>query len=81
MKLKVRFKKWEQKNWVNAHQKYAIIGFDRHLPYDVAVDVAAVLFFVMLLCWLFENQRDMKMKLNISREWTKHKNDGNAHRK
>ena len=69
IKLKVSVKLTEQKNCGNAHRKYVIRGFDRHLPYavavavsvaiavDVAVDVADVLFFVMLLHLLFEKHK------------------------
>ena len=54
MKLEDRLEKLEHKNWVNAHRKYVIRGYDRHLPYDVAVAVDDVLFFVLLLQLLFE---------------------------
>ena len=41
----------EQKNSRNAHLKYAIRGFERHLPsaVSVAVAVVAVLFFLLLM--------------------------------
>ena len=43
--------------------KYAIRGFERHLPYAVA----DVLFFVLLLRELFENKGWTKIKLKVSR--------------
>ena len=55
MKPKASDKKTEQKNYGNAHLKYAIRGFNQHLPYYVAVAVAvdvavaAVHFFLILL--------------------------------
>ena len=78
MKLEVRVLETEQNNCRNAHCKYAIRGFDRHLPCDVSVSVAAVLFFVLLLRWLFENERNMKIKLKVSRECTEQKNSRSA---
>ena len=77
MKLKVSVKLTEQSNCKNSHSKYAIKGFDRHSPYDV--DVAAVLFFVLLLHWFFENKRDTNIKLKVSIELNEQKNGGSAH--
>ena len=56
MKLKVSVKLTEQKNCGNDHHKYAIRGFDGHLPYPVAVavTVAAVIYFydvATLIVW------------------------------
>ena len=56
----------EQNNCGNSHCKYAIRGFDRHSPFDVAIAIAAVLFFVLLLCWFFENIRRMYQKMTSS---------------
>ena len=81
MKLKVSVKLTEQKSCGNAHCKYAIRGFDRHIPYAVDVYVSAVLFFVLFLHFLFEDWRNTKMKLKVSREWTEQKNCGSADRK
>ena len=77
MKLKFSVSKTEQKNCGNAHSKYNIPGFNRHLTYDVAV----VLFFLRLLRWFFENKCNTKMKLKISREWTEQNNGRSADRK
>ena len=68
---------------INAHRKYSIRGFERHLPSDVDVDVAVacVLFSVLIMCWLFKNKRQTKMKLKVSAKWTEQKNCGNAHPK
>ena len=40
MKLKVSFFKLEHKKWGNSNRKYKIIGYDRHLPYAIDVDVS-----------------------------------------
>ena len=61
----------------NAHHKYLIRGFKRHLPYAVA----AVIFFVMLLHRVFEKRRETKMKLKVSGESTEQNNGGIPHRK
>ena len=44
----------EKKNIRNAHRKYDSVGFERHLPSTVDVNVYDVLFFVQLLNSLFE---------------------------
>ena len=65
MKLKVNF----YKNWVNAHHKYRIRGYDQHLPY--AVDVAVI--WCSLFCAiavLIVLKSAIKIKLEISKEWT-----------
>ena len=51
MKLKVSGEWMEQKNGRSAHRKYAIRGFERHLPsyVSVAIDAGGVIFFVLLL--------------------------------
>ena len=48
MKMKVSVKLIEQKNCGNAHHKYAIKGFDRHLPYYVDFAVTDVIFLLLL---------------------------------
>ena len=63
----------------HAHCIYSIRGFERHLTSVVAVDVAAVLFFVLLLQRLFEHNRQTKMKLKVSGKWTEQKNSRSAH--
>ena len=81
MKLKVSGEWTEKNNSVNAHCKYTIRGFERHLPSSVSVSVSDDLFFVLLLRWFFENTRWKKMKLKVSWEWTEQNNLGNAYRK
>ena len=81
MKLKVSVKSTEQKNCGKAHLKYASRGFGGHLPYAVDVAVSSVLFFVLFLSWLFENNLNTKMKPKISRESTKQKISGGADQK
>ena len=58
MKLKVSGERMEQNYSGNAHRKYSIRGFKRHLPSTVSVSSA--LFFVLLLRWFFENKRQTK---------------------
>ena len=81
MKLKVSAKWTEQDYSGNDHCKYFIIVFKRHLPSNVAVDVDVVLFFVLLLHLLFENNRQTKLKLKVSRKWTEQNNCRRAVRK
>ena len=76
MKLKFSAKSKEPNICINADRKYAIRGFNLHLPYAVYNHVSSVLFFVLFVWWLFENRRDTKIKMKESREPTKQKNGG-----
>ena len=80
MKIEVSEEWMEEKNGENAHHKYSIRGFEGHLQSDVAVVVADVICFVLLLCWLFKNKREIKMKLEVSGELRQQENGRNAHR-
>ena len=79
--MKVGEKWTEQKNGGNTNHKYGIIGFKQHLPSAVAAYFAGVIFFVLLMCWFFENKRQTKMKLKVSVLKTEKNNCGNAHLK
>ena len=71
----------EQKIGGNAHHKEAIKGLKWYLLCAVDIDVADVQFFVILLRWFFEYERQNKTKLKASGEWTEKNNCGNAHHK
>ena len=81
--MKMKFsKEWmEQKTGGNDNHKYIIRGFKWHLLGAVAVAVAFVFFFVLSVCWFFENKRWTKIKLKVSVILTEQKNYKNVHRK
>ena len=79
MKMKVSGELREQKNVRKAHRKYSIRGFERNLPSAVDVADAAVVFFVLFLCWLFENKRQTTIKPEVGGKWTEKKNGGKFH--
>ena len=56
----------EQKNGGNDNCKYGIRGFKRNFPVAVDVSVYIVLFFVLSVCWFFENKLQTKIKLKVS---------------
>ena len=79
MKFKVSEEWTEQRKYGNAYCKYAVRGFKRRLLGDLAVAVAVVFSFVLLLRWFFENKRLTKMKLMVTGEWMEKNDIGNAH--
>ena len=79
--LRLADNEWNTRTAETIISKYAIIEFKRHILPAFAVAVAAVLFFVLFLCWLFGNKRQTKMKLKVSGEQTEQKNSGNDHHK